>query len=42
MKEEEKMIVQEEIEEMLKKKAIVPVQNESEQFVNSIFIVSKK
>ena len=36
------MIVQEEIKDMLKKKAIVPMQNKSEQLVSSIFIVPKK
>ena len=36
------MILQAEIEEMLKNKAIAPVQNEPEQIINSIFIVSKK
>ena len=37
-----KNIVQEEMEEMLKKKAIAPVQNKPDQFVSSIFIVPKK
>ena len=37
-----KMIVQEGIEEMLKKKTIAPVQNKPEQFVSSIFIDPKK
>ena len=35
------MILQEKIEEMLKKKAIAPMQNE-EQFLSSIFIVPTK
>ena len=42
MKEAGKMIVQEEIEEILKKKMIAPLQNEPEQFVSSISIVPKK
>ena len=41
-KEKGKMIVQEEIEEMLKKKVIAPVQNKPKQYVCSILIALKK
>ena len=36
------MILQAEIEEMLKNKVIAPVQNEPEQIIKSIFIALKK
>ena len=42
IKEEQRLIVQKEAEEMLRKEAIFQVQNNPKQFLSSIFVVSKK
>ena len=42
MKDEQTLIVQKEVEEMLRKEVIVQVQNNPKQFLSSMFVVPKK